>query len=173
MERIENICYIYTMKPLTALTLNLSQPLPYTEEKTLGEKPFDNAYQAIIQKLDREKSGCEAVLVFQYNLIDAADIDLVKIGFSQAPGEDVRIAVAEGKEIPLSPHDMEIISGKYKLSQLPFPPAKDDLFGMLMTFICDSNVSMQGTAYLRLLKETDLAILAQIILPLSASQLKE
>lgn len=158
------------MKPLTTLTLNLSQPLAYTEEKSIRIQPFDQAYQAIMKKVEKEKSGCEAVLVFQYNLSDAADIDLVKIGFTQAPGEEVRRAVAEGTEIPLAPHDMEIISGQYKLSQLPFPPATDDLFGMLMTFICDSNVSMQGYAYLRLLKETDLAILAQIILPLSTQE---
>jgi len=155
------------MKPLTSLTLNLSQPLPFTEDKKVSSKPFEEAYETSIHQVDKGKSGCEAVLVFQYNLVDTADITLSKVGFAQAPGEEVRIAVAEGKEIPLPPHDMEIKSGTYKLSQLPFPPAQDDFFGLLMTFICDSNVPMKGTAYLRLLKETDFALLAQIILPLS------
>jgi hypothetical protein len=158
------------MKPSMSIILNLSQPLPYNEEKDLLNKSFEEAYASTIKKLDASKAGCEAVLILNYNLSDAAEMSLEKVGFAKAPGEEVRLAVAKGETIPLCEHNMEIKRGKYKFSQLPTPPAKDDLFGILMPLICDNKVSMKGKVYVRLLKETDLALLVQAILPLKEEQ---
>lgn len=147
-----------------SVTLTLFQPLVYTKEQLTDKQDISQIYSALIKKLDDSEVGSEACIEFSYESNDSINIYAEKAGFALPPTEEVQKAVLEGEEIPLPSHDMKIKEGKYKFIQIPILPEKENLFSVLIPFICTNTSNKKGTFHIRLLKENAIAIIFQIIL---------
>ncbi|MBK5201827.1 MAG: hypothetical protein JJE21_09930 [Spirochaetaceae bacterium] len=149
-----------------SIKLSLFQPLVYNKLTITDNTNIDVIYSSLIKKLDAAPIGCEAVIAFNYAINDGISINVISVGFANEPTEEVRVAIEQGEEIPLSEHDMEIESGKYEFIQLPILPEKDALYSTFIPFIYSSSYQKIGTFHFRLLKENALVILSQVILKL-------
>lgn len=147
-----------------SLKLTMFQPLPYTRLDINTNSSIEEIYKNLLNKIDSEPIGCEAIIRFSYEFSDNIIILPIKVGYAAPPTEEVRIAVLKGETIPLPKHDMELAPGKYELIQIPITPKPKDLFSSFIPFICSSTKQKKGTFHFRLLKESAFAVLSQIIL---------
>lgn len=147
------------------LKLTLFQPLPYTKMAIKDNKQdITKIYKSLLEKVDKEPTGCEGIMKFGFKYKDSIDISLLELGFADPPTEETRLAVLNGDTIPLPEHDMEIQPGKYQLIQLPALPQDNSLLSTFIPYICSSLKKTEGIFYFRLLKENSLVVLSQIIL---------
>lgn len=133
------------------MKLHLQQAMPY-KKAPFTANDSEQAYKAMIAYLDASEVGSEGCLAL------SSTLSLFAIGVQSPPDEAMRKAVEAGLPHPKRDADFSIEIGTYAFFQLPLTDSLSELV-QAIPFLSDG----PNRIYLRLLKESPLVIIAQMI----------
>ena len=138
------------MHATNSMTISLIQPIIYQEPPFVYEGSAE-AYQSALTYLDGAEVGTEVVIAL------TSTSRLLFVGAKGAPTPEERDAIERGEELPPIDGPYALEAGRYAFTQLAPPPSLDPIISL-------KRIAIDGPSrvYVRLLKESPLAIIAQV-----------
>ncbi len=141
------------------MILHLIQDMPYKDFST-STSDLCQVYDQMLMWIDKAPTGSEACIQ------TSSLLNVLRTGFQNPPTKEIRQAVEQGAVHPLQEKDFAIQPGSYTFFQLLGTPTKDEVVPLLEKTLADILQDGPCCIYLRLLKENDIAVIAQLLLPL-------
>lgn len=134
------------------MVLHLLQDIPYVSFPSLP-RDGQEAIAMMLTHLDSAPTGSEACLRL------SGVLTTLEGGYQDPPGEEMRLAVAEGAIHPHAKGDFSIEAGDYQFYQLPIEAQAETIAKRLEGILSDG----PSVIYLRILKESVVELIIQLL----------